>query len=121
MKSRSARVWFAILLAVALIVFANRGRIQFDWAVFWRELRHVDWRHIVAGVGLIYVAIWLRAQRWSVLIRGTKRVSVWALVGPQLIGFTAVALFGRGAWGCRSARRWRCTRLSERLIWDRRR
>jgi len=95
MKSRRMQVWIAILIALGLIVFANRGRIQFDWAVFWRELRHVDWRHIAAGVGVIYVAIWLRAQRWSVLIRGTKRVSVWALVGPQLIGFTAVALFGR--------------------------
>jgi hypothetical protein len=95
MKNRKAMVWFAILFALVLLVFANRGRIHFDWAVFWHELRSVDWRHIAAGVGLIYAAIWLRALRWSVFIRGSKRVSPWVLIGPQFIGFTAVALFGR--------------------------
>jgi hypothetical protein len=96
-------VCLALLLALALIVFANRGHVHFDWAVFRLELRHVDWRHIAAGVGLIYTAIWLRALRWSVLIRRTKRVSARTLIGPQFIGFTAVALFGRLADAIRPA------------------
>jgi len=83
------------LPALASLLFAGRGWVHFDWAVFWLELRHVDWRHIAAGVGLIYAAVWLRALRWAVLIRGTRRVSPWVLLGPQFIGFTAVALFGR--------------------------
>jgi len=95
MKSRKGVVWLAILLVLTLVVFAYRDRIHFDWVVFWLQLRHVRWIHIVVGIALIYATYWLRAARWSVFISATKRVSPLVLVGPQFVGFTAVALFGR--------------------------
>jgi hypothetical protein len=95
MKSRKGVVWLAILLLLGLIVFAYRDRMHFDWAVFWLQLRHVRWVHIVAGIALIYATYWLRAARWSVFVSATKKVSPLVLVGPQYVGFTAVALFGR--------------------------
>ena len=95
MKSRKGIVWLAILFVLALVVFAYRGRIHFDWAVFWMQLRSVRWVHIAAGIALIYATYWLRAARWSVFISATKKVSPLVLVGPQFVGFTAVALFGR--------------------------
>jgi len=95
MKSRKGIVWLAILIVLALAVFFNRGRIHFDWAVFWMQLRHVNWVHIAAGIALIYATFWLRAARWSVFIGATKKVSPLVLVGPQFVGFTAVSLFGR--------------------------
>jgi hypothetical protein len=95
MKSRKALVVLALALIVAVIVFANRDRIHFDWHAFWLQLRHIAWIHIAAGVALIYSTYWLRSARWSVFISATKKVSPFALVGPQFIGFTAVALIGR--------------------------
>jgi uncharacterized membrane protein YbhN (UPF0104 family) len=95
MKSRKALAWVAVLLVVALVVYTRRGSIHFDWAVFAQQLRQVAWPHIAAGVALIYITYWLRAARWSVFLSATKKVSPFALVGPQFIGFTAVALFGR--------------------------
>ena len=95
MKSRKGTVWLAILLVLALVVFAYRDRIHFDWAVFWLQLRSVSWMHIAAGIALIYATYWLRAARWSVFISAAKKVSPQVLVGPQFVGFTAVALFGR--------------------------
>jgi uncharacterized membrane protein YbhN (UPF0104 family) len=95
MKSRKGIVWLAILIVLALVVFSNRGRIHFDWAVFWLQLRRVSWGHIAAGIALIYATFWLRSARWSVFLSATKKVSPFVLVGPQFIGFTAVALFGR--------------------------
>jgi hypothetical protein len=95
MKKRQGVIWAALLLILALIVFVNRGRIHFDWAMFWQQLRHIAWIHIAAGIALIYSTYWLRAARWSVFLSATKKVSPLALVGPQFIGFTAVALFGR--------------------------
>jgi hypothetical protein len=83
------------LLVMAALLFVYRGRIHFDWGVFFRELRLVDFWHIAAAVALIYGTFWLRALRWKVFLAPTKRVRVNALVGPQFIGFTAVALFGR--------------------------
>jgi hypothetical protein len=95
MKSRKGMLWPAILLVLALVVFAYRDRIHFDWAVFWMQLRHVRWVHIAAGIALIYATFWLRATRWSVFIGATKKVPPRVLVGPQFVGFAAVALFGR--------------------------
>jgi hypothetical protein len=95
MKSRKGLLLLALAVILAVIVFANRGRIHFDWAAFWLQLRHIAWLHIAAGVALIYSTYWLRATRWSVFLSATKKVSPFALVGPQFIGFTAVAIFGR--------------------------
>ena len=95
MKSRKALVILAVALVVAVIVFVNRDRIHFDWHAFWLQLRHISWPHIAAGVALIYSTYWLRSARWSVFISATQKVPPFSLVGPQFIGFTAVALIGR--------------------------
>jgi uncharacterized membrane protein YbhN (UPF0104 family) len=95
MKSRRAIAWLAVLILLALIVITNRGRVHFDWAMFSQQLRHISWIHIAAGVALIYSTFFLRSVRWSVFLSATMKVSPLTLVGPQFIGFTAVALFGR--------------------------
>jgi uncharacterized membrane protein YbhN (UPF0104 family) len=95
MKRRNGLIWLSLLIVLAIVVWLNRGRIHFDWAAFWLQLRDISWVHIAAGVALIYSTYWLRSLRWSVFLSATKRVSPLSLVGPQFIGFTAVALFGR--------------------------
>ena len=95
MKSRKPIVWLVLFLLLALIVITNRNRIHFDWAIFLQQLRHIAWIHIALGVALIYATYFLRAFRWSVFVSATKRVSMFSILGPQFIGFTAVSLFGR--------------------------
>jgi len=95
MKNRKGLLGAVVLILLALIVFANRGRMHFDWGMFFAELRHIGWIHIAAGIALIYSTYWLRALRWSVFLSATKKVPALSLVGPQFIGFTAVAVFGR--------------------------
>lgn len=95
MKNRKGLIVLAIGIVLAVLVFANRGRIHFDWAAFWEQVRHIRWQHIGAGVALIYVTYWLRSARWSVFLSAQKKVAPFSLVAPQFIGFTAVALFGR--------------------------
>jgi uncharacterized membrane protein YbhN (UPF0104 family) len=95
MKNRKGLLIVAVLLLLALLLFLNRGRIHFDWDEFVAQLRHVAWTHIAAGIGLIYFTYLLRGLRWSVFLAPTRKVPFLKLVGPQFIGFTAVALFGR--------------------------
>jgi len=95
MKKRSGILWVVLIAVLAVIVLVYRDRIHFDWASFWQQLQHIHPGHALAGVILIYLTYWLRALRWSVLVRPTKEVSAGTLIGPQFIGFTAVALFGR--------------------------
>src|ERR1700678_1830861 len=95
MKNPKGLLIAAVLVLLALIVYTNRGRINFDWAMFFTQLRSVSWPHIAAAIALIYSTYWFRALRWSVFVAATKKIAPFAVLGPQFIGFTAVALFGR--------------------------
>ena len=95
MKNLKGIAVLAVLLILALLVFVNRDKIHFDWAVFWQQLRHVSWIHVAAGIACIYITYLLRALRWAVFVSPTKKISPLAIIAPQFIGFTAVALFGR--------------------------
>jgi glycosyltransferase 2 family protein len=91
-----------VLGVLLLVVFAGfaywgRNRIHFDFALFGRQVAQADWRLIALGVGCIYVAYIFRAARWALLVRHNQKVSTLSMVGPQVIGFTAVALIGRVA------------------------
>jgi hypothetical protein len=70
-------------------------RVHFQWSIFRDELQHVDWRRIALGIALVGFCYWLRAARWAVLVKPQKKVTSFSLLGSQVIGFTAVALFGR--------------------------
>ncbi|HEY4258488.1 MAG TPA: lysylphosphatidylglycerol synthase transmembrane domain-containing protein [Candidatus Udaeobacter sp.] len=95
MKKRNGLLWLAVIIVLAVIVKLFWNKVHFDWTIFWQQLRHVSAIHIWAGIGLIYATYWLRSVRWAVLLSPTKKVSVRSLLGPQFIGFTGVALFGR--------------------------
>ena len=87
----------AVLCVLVLvgILGAFRSRIQFNWTVFFHQLRLVDPWHLLAGVALIHATFWLRAWRWKVFVYPARDVKANRLVGPMFIGFTAVSLFGR--------------------------
>jgi glycosyltransferase 2 family protein len=95
LKNKRWILWLVLAIAIIVIVLVARDRIHFDWRVFLEQLKLADWRKIGIGVALIWAAYGVRAVRWSVLLRPTKHVSPLKLVGSQVIGFTAVALFGR--------------------------
>ena len=65
--------------------------------VFRAELRQLKIAPIVLGIFSIYVCFVLRALRWSVLLQPLHKAAWTALLAPQLIGFTALSLFGRAA------------------------
>jgi uncharacterized protein (TIRG00374 family) len=90
--------WVLYLVGAVLLgalVWLVHSRVHFQWSVFRNQLQHVDWRRIAVSVVMIILCYWLRAARWAVLIKPQKKVSPFSLWGTQVIGFTAVALFGR--------------------------
>lgn len=98
MKSKRTRVIaILVLVAVAVLVWAERHRIHFDWHIFGQQLRMADWRKIAFGLGCIYAGYLVRAVRWAWLVRHKKKLAPLSLLGTQVIGFTAVALIGRVA------------------------
>ena len=95
MKKKDGIVWFSLAVVLAAVLVLFRDRIHFDWAMFWQQLKHANVWHIGAGIALVYGTYWLRAVRWAVFVAPTKKVAAGSLLGPQFIGFTGVALFGR--------------------------
>jgi hypothetical protein len=95
LKKKNWILWvvvFAVLVALVLVV---RSRIPFRWDIFLQQLKLADWTRIAVGIALIWLAYGLRAVRWSIFLKPTKRVSPFKLIGSMVIGFTGVAIFGR--------------------------
>lgn len=95
MKKYSWVLYLVGAILLAALVWMVQTRVHFQWSVFRDQLQHVSWWRIVFGVVMIQLCYGLRAARWAVLVKPQKRVSSFSLVGTQVIGFTAVALFGR--------------------------
>lgn len=97
-KKRSAKALQTVIIAALLALIAAylwHKRGSFDWRSLGPQLRSVSMWMIVLDVALIYVCYWLRAMRWSVLLKSLRPASTSEVFPAQLIGFTAVALFGR--------------------------
>jgi glycosyltransferase 2 family protein len=96
-KKKQWILGLVLLLALAAVAFWARSRIHFDFHAFGAQVALADWRKIAIGTACIYLAFVFRAVRWTMLMRHNKKVPLFALLGTQLIGFTAVALIGRFA------------------------
>lgn len=97
MKKNHWILGLVVLGALAALVVWGRHRIHFDFGAFKSQLAMVDWSRIAIGIGCIYLAYVFRSVRWAMLLRHIKKVHPLALVGTQVMGFTAVALIGRVA------------------------
>lgn len=86
----------AVVAVVALLVW-GRDRMHFDFGVFRSQLAMADWGKIGIATACIYAGYVFRSVRWALLVRHSKKVPPFALLGTQVIGFTAVALIGRVA------------------------
>ena len=87
----------AALLLLALCLWLGRSHLRFDAHAFAQQFHSVSWLRIALGMACIYASHLLRAVRWSVLLAPVRKTPALHLFPAQLIGFTAVALFGRFA------------------------
>jgi glycosyltransferase 2 family protein len=95
LKKKNWILWVVVFAALVVLVLVVRSRIHFRWDIFLQQLKLVDWTRIAVGIALIWLAYGLRAVRWSIFLKPTKRVSPFKLLGSMVIGFTGVAIFGR--------------------------
>jgi uncharacterized protein (TIRG00374 family) len=84
----------AISLAVALISHIDAH--TFDWRLALGSLARLDWGWLALSVVLIGATYLGRALRWAVFLKPLKKEpSFRNLLSATVIGFTAIALFGR--------------------------
>lgn len=97
MKKNQLIVGLVVLAALVALLIWGRDRMHFDFGVFRSQLAMADWRKIGIATACIYLGYTFRSVRWALLVRHSKKVPPFALLGTQVIGFTAVALIGRVA------------------------
>ncbi|HEY1901314.1 MAG TPA: lysylphosphatidylglycerol synthase transmembrane domain-containing protein [Terracidiphilus sp.] len=97
MKKTHWILGLVVLVAVAALVIWGRNRMHFDFGVFRSQLALANWGKIGIAIGCIYLGYIFRSVRWALLLRHNKKVPPLALLGTQVMGFTAVALIGRVA------------------------
>jgi len=87
----------AVAAAAALVwaarQFDTRG---FDWRLAASSVAHLHWGWLVASCAFIAATYYGRALRWAVFLKPLKaHPSISNLFSATVIGFTAIALFGR--------------------------
>jgi hypothetical protein len=97
LKKKQWILAIVVVVALAAILYFERGRLHFDFGVFRAQLALANWRSIGIGLACIYFGYVIRAVRWALLMKHNKKVPLFSLLGTQVIGFTAVALIGRVA------------------------
>ncbi len=97
MNKKSWIAALVVLAAIAAVVVFGRHRIHFNWQVFVEQIRLATWWRIGLAIGLIWLAYVVRAMRWAVFLSPSRKVSGLKVLGPQIIGYTGVALLGRPA------------------------
>ncbi len=120
MVNKKYAVYAGVFAVLAVLVYLQfRTYKSFDWAKLFHN--GLNWRHIVHGVLLIYVAYFLRAVRWKIFLRPVRKdVSILGLVPPTMIGFTGLALLGRAGEMIRPyliARRYNLPFASQVAVW----
>jgi len=95
MNKKRYVVYAVVLLVLAVLVYLQfRTWRHFDWTRLFQF--GLNWRHILQGVGYIYIAYFLRAVRWKIFLRPVRKEgSILELVPPTMIGFAGLALLGR--------------------------
>lgn len=101
----TSRNWLRVLVLVLLVGgllgwFVYRqffaGGSGFSWSQFAAVFGEMDWRWLGAAFGFILLTYFGRAIRWAALIQPIcPHPGLWRLTRANIIGFTAVALFGR--------------------------
>jgi glycosyltransferase 2 family protein len=97
MNRKRVLISCVIVLILGVLVYAQfRTWKNFDWRTFWLQTDNINLRHIVHGIGLIYISYFLRALRWKIFLRPVRpKSSAMGLLPPTIIGFTGLAILGR--------------------------
>ena len=95
MAYKKYAMYAGVFVVLAVLVYLQfRTYKNFDWAKLFQY--GLNWKHILHGVLLIYLAYILRAVRWKIFLRPVrKEATIMGLIPPTMIGFAALALLGR--------------------------
>src|SRR2546426_114403 len=88
-------LFFLCLAAVTVYLLYQLRRWGFDWSLFLSSLWNVQPGWLAASIAATLLTYVARAFRWQVLLNPLKSVPMGPLISTNVLGFSAIYLFGR--------------------------
>jgi uncharacterized protein (TIRG00374 family) len=83
---RSWRVWLGLLISLGFLYFAFRGQ---DLGEIRDALGDVDYWYLLPALALYFAGVWVRAVRWSVLLRPVAQIEARRCFPVVVVGYMA--------------------------------
>lgn len=76
--------WVGVLISILFVWLALRG-LQLD--EFWGVIKQADYIWLIPGIGVYFVAVWVRAWRWHYLLSPIKKIPTKTIFPVTVIGY----------------------------------
>ncbi|MFL7813746.1 MAG: lysylphosphatidylglycerol synthase transmembrane domain-containing protein [Anaerolineales bacterium] len=86
--------WVGLLISAGFLYLALRG---LELEQVWEPLRTARYWWLLPGVGVYFIAVWVRAWRWHYLLRPVKAVST-----PKMFPIVAIGYMGNNIYPARA-------------------
>jgi uncharacterized protein (TIRG00374 family) len=84
MKIKNWQFWLGVLISIVFIWFSLRGLRLDD---FWITVKKANYIWLIPGVGVYFVAVWIRAWRWHYLLGPIKKIPTRTMFPITTIGY----------------------------------
>src|SRR5262245_53744712 len=88
-------LFFLCLAAIAGYLFYQLATVKFNWSLFTSSLWNVQPAWLLASIAATLLTYVVRAYRWQVLLNPLKSIPMGPLISTNVLGFSAIYLFGR--------------------------
>ncbi len=76
--------WLGVLISIVFIWLALRG-LRLDQ--FWDSVKQANYWWLIPGVGVYFIAVWVRAWRWHYLLGPIKKIPTKTMFPIATIGY----------------------------------
>jgi uncharacterized protein (TIRG00374 family) len=76
--------WVGMLISIIFLYLALRG---LEFGEFWETLKEANYWWLLPGIGMYFLAVWVRAWRWHYLLRPIKAIPTRTMFPIVAIGY----------------------------------
>ena len=84
MQMKKWQLWLGVLISVVFIWLSLRG-LKLD--EFWGTVQKANYIWLVPGIGVYFIAVWVRAWRWHYLLGPIKKIPTKTMFPITTIGY----------------------------------
>ena len=84
------QLWVGILISILFLYLALRG-LQLEQV--WETVKQANYLWLLPGIGVYFVAVWIRTWRWQILLKPLKSIKIRKIFPIVAIGYMGNNIF----------------------------